>query len=152
MPREAALARIYRRDTDDWAGIALASALGLGAGLVAGLVVGELLGTVDGDRMRRAFGRLRRREPDEPRRDPLDVQRDVKATLGRNPTTRGLDLGVRALGEGIVEVTGAAPDDTARTLAGDLARGVEGADVVVNRILVEGTDVPRRERSPSSTG
>lgn len=147
MPREGTLVRIERHD-DDWAGIALAGAVGLGAGLLAGLVAGELLGTVDADRLRRIVRRLRRPAANESGRDPLDVQEEIETVLERNPTTRRLGLAVRALGEGIVELTGTAPDVTVRTLAADLARGVSGAAVVVNRILVEGTDVPVSESSP----
>jgi osmotically-inducible protein OsmY len=44
---------------------------------------------------------------------------------------------VHALGDGIVELTGTAPDVITRQLAGDIARDVPGAVVVVNRILVE---------------
>jgi hypothetical protein len=33
-----------------------------------------------------------------------------------------------------------APDETTRELVADLARGVLGADVIVNHVLVEGTD------------
>lgn len=113
-------------------------------------MAGELLGTVDAERVRRALGRLRRGESDTAGRDPLDVQREIETVFRRNPTTHQLELTVRALGDGIVELSGTAPDATARQLAADLARGVDGADVIVNRILVEGTDVPVQERSPSS--
>ena len=35
-----------------------------------------------------------------------------------------------------------APDPEARHLAGKVSRGAPGADVIVNRILVEGDDIP----------
>lgn len=141
-----------RERETEWAGVAIAGALGLGAGLVAGMLVSELLGNVDSERVRRSVGRLRRGARDESEPDPAELERAVDDALRRNPTTRPLAIRVRAVGEGVVELTGTAPDATARSLAGDLARGVDGTRVVVNRVLVEGTDVPRRQRNPESVG
>ena len=45
-----------------------------------------------------------------------------------------------ALGDGLVELTGTVPSDLDRQLVAEVARSVAGAEVVVNRILVEGTD------------
>lgn len=144
--------RIYlRRERDSWAGVALSAAAGLGAGLLAGLLVSEVFGNVDSERLRRAVARLRAR-PAADADDPAAVEAAVQEALRANPSTRRLSVAARALGDGIVELTGAAPDATARRLAGDVARGVAGADIVVNRILVEGSDIPRREPTPKNAG
>ena len=129
------------QDTDDGLATALAGALGFAAGLVFGLVSGELLGNVDSDRVRRAVSRWRPGDDDEASDEDLDkVEHDLLATLKGNPVTRGLALEVRALGGGLVELIGTVPNESSRELAGELARGVLGADLVVNRVLVEGTD------------
>lgn len=128
-------------DTDNGLGTAIVGALGLAAGLVFGLVSGELLGNVDSARVRRAVRRWRPGEDDEPVDEDLDeIEHDLLTTLKSNPVTRGLSLEVRALGGGLVELIGTVPNESSRELAGELARGVLGADLVVNRILVEGTD------------
>jgi osmotically-inducible protein OsmY len=103
------------------------------------MVSGGLFGRVNSDRFRHVVSRLRSREQAEAE-DPDQLERDLLTTLRSNPTTRSLDLAVRALGGGLVELTGTVPEEATRELAGRLARGVPGADVVVNRILVEGRD------------
>jgi hypothetical protein len=129
-------------------GITIAAVAGLGIGLVLGMVTGELMGTVDGERVRRVVRRLRQDEPDEPE-DVKFLERDLLGTLRSNPTTRQLDLGVKALGGGMVEVTGTAPDERTRELAGSLLKNVRGVETVVNRVLVEGVDVT--DAAPSSS-
>ena len=125
----------------DSLGIALIGALGLGAGLLVGLVFGGLLGDVDSDRVRRAVRRLRPYVDEDEIEDRQDeVEDDLLATLESNPATRGLNLEVHALGGGLVEITGVAPDQRTRELAGELARDILGSAIVVNRVLVEGTD------------
>ena len=125
----------------DSLGIALIGALGLGAGLLVGLVFGGLLGDVDSDRVRRAVRRLRPYVDEDEIEDRQDeVEDDLLATLESNPATRGLNLEVHALGGGLVEITGVAPDQRTRELAGELARDIFGSAIVVNRVLVEGTD------------
>ena len=122
-------------------GVALVGALGFGAGLLVGLVSGGLLGDVDSDRVRRAVRRLRPYVDEDEIEDRQDeVEHDLLSTLESNPATRGLDLQVHALGGGLVEITGIAPDQRTRELAGELARGILGSAVVVNRVLVEGTE------------
>ncbi len=137
-----------KQEESDWLGVALATAAGLGIGLVAGLVASELLGKVNPDRVRRVVGRLRRGEADDEPQDPRVLERAVAAALGENPQTRNLTVTPRALGDGVVELTGTAPDSETRRLAGKVSRGAPGADVIVNRILVEGDDVPRRHSAP----
>ncbi len=132
-----------RQHTDDGLATALAGALGFAAGLVFGLVSGELLGNVDSDRVRRAVSRWRPGDDDDDEASDEDldkIEHDLLATLKSNPVTRGLTLEVRALGGGLVELIGTVPNESSRELAGELARGVLGADLVVNRVLVEGTD------------
>lgn len=148
MPREDLLIRVRRQD-DDWLGIALSAAAGLATGLVAGLVIGDLLGDVNTDRVKRAVRRLRRGGEAELLED-AGVVESIERALDEHPTTSDISVSVRALGDGIVELTGTAPDAAARTVASDLARSIVGADVVVNRILVEGSDVPHQRPTPSS--
>ncbi len=135
--------RRHHGESDDTVGIALVGAIGFGAGLLVGLVGGSLMGDVDSDRVR---GVVRRLRPDEensqegPDDEPERTENDLLAMLESNPATRGLNLEVHALGGGLIEITGVAPDQRTRELAGELARGVVGSAVVVNRVLVEGTD------------
>ncbi len=128
-------------ETTNAVGVALFGALGFAAGVLVGLVAGGLLGDVDSDRVRRAMRHLRSEgeEGDGPE-GPDRIESDLLATLESNPATQGLNLQVHALGGGLVEITGVAPDQTTRELAGELARGILGSAVVVNRILVDGTD------------
>ncbi len=145
MPREDVLIHI-RRERDDRLGLAIAATIGLGAGVFAGMVLGEMLGKVNSERVLGAVGKLRPRS----RRsvDPHVLERTVLDALRATAATRDLELKVHALGDGLVEITGTAPDAAARTAAGVTARTVPGADVVVNRILVEGNDIPARKSVP----
>lgn len=135
---------MYRRDDRDHGvvGIALSAAAGFGIGLLFGGVIGEMLGDVHGERLR---GIVRRFGPTPPAAppDPATIVRGVRARLRAHPKTRRLDLRVYSVGAGLVELSGRAPDATARRIAGDLARSVPGAEVVVNRIEVEGSDPPQ---------
>lgn len=89
--------------------------------------------------MKRALGRLRK--PDvEAVDDPEQLERDLADAIAHHPELRELTIGVRALGRGLVELAGLVPDETTRRLATRVARRVPGADVVVNRLLVEGID------------
>jgi len=113
--------------------------LGFGLGFVGGIVLSEMVGDVDADRVRRVVRGLRGDQPSEPE-DPARVERDILSALRGNPTPRRLDITVRALGGRLVALTGTVPDESAREAARNLAAGVHGAEVVVNRILVEGID------------
>jgi osmotically-inducible protein OsmY len=119
---------------------------------LAGLLISEMFGNVDSERVRRAVSRVRDTSSEPEPIDPHLLEHGVEQALHENPTTGSLPIRARALGDGIVELTGTAPDQQARSLAGDLARGVEGARVVVNRVLVGGTDVPRESDNPQSAG
>ena len=130
--------------------MALATAAGLGLGVLAGIVGSELLGNLGPDRVKGAVRRLRRSEREALEADPQDVERAVVAALEEHPKASDLAISVRALGDGVVELSGTVPDTAGRRIAAKVARGVAGAEVVVNRILVEGDDVPRRHPTPSS--
>ena len=117
----------------------LFGALGLGLGLVCGVVMSEMLGNVDSDRFKSAVRRIRDRADDEPP-DPEKVKRDLLSALRGNPTTRQAEIDVDAFGEGLIELKGTVSDERTRDIARELASGVAGADVVVNRILVQGVE------------
>jgi osmotically-inducible protein OsmY len=121
-------------------GIALSAALGLGLGVLGGIIVRELLTGVSTEPVKSAVRRLRHEVDIEDDQDPAVVERSVEEALENDPGTQGLNVRVEALGDGIVELTGTVPDALSRQLAGDVARGVTGAQVVVNRVLVEGSD------------
>ena len=126
--------------------MALGTALGVGAGLLAGIVLGEWLGDVNPERVRRLF---RGRPTPEPM-DPDHVERAVIRALRNTSSTRRLAVSARVLEGGVVELMGVAPDERTRQAAGEAASAVAGADVVVNRILVEGRDVPPGVTAPGS--
>ena len=136
------------REDSDWLGSTLFAIAGLGIGFVAGMAFGEFFSEVDPGRVTGAVKRLKRR-PAEATVPPAEIERAVNGALGENPQTRHLDVHARALGEGIVELTGTVPDADARSHAATVARGVAGTYVVVNRVLVEGDDVPRPEAASS---
>ncbi len=125
-----------KQNGDDATGLALVAALGVGIGVIGGILLGEFLGGVNATRVRDAARRLLASGDDVPR-DPKLIEETVTTALHENPETSGAQVGVHALGDGIVELTGTAPDAIIRQLAGDIARDVPGAVVVVNRILVE---------------
>jgi hypothetical protein len=127
-----------RKQQDGALGISLATAIGFGTGVVAGLVLGEWLGDVHPDRVRRIFGPRVQAEPVSPEQ----VEREVLRVFRSLSATRRLGLTARALDGGIIELTGIAPDERTRQVAGDAAARVAGADIIVNRILVQGRDVP----------
>lgn len=135
-----------RRERDDWLGVAFTATLGLGAGLLAGMVAGEFFGNVTPERFKRAVGRLRSRDAVDA--EPHAIERAVQEALRASPATKELGIRVHALGQGLVELTGTAPDAAARRTAGDTARTIPGAEVVVNRILVEGDEIPARKSVP----
>jgi hypothetical protein len=139
------------REESDWLENTISAVAGLAVGLAAAVAFGALFSEVDPQRVTGAVRRLKK-DPAEPALPPEKVERAVSGALAENPGTRHLDVGAHALGEGIVEITGTVPDAEARTHAATVARGVAGAYVVVNRILVEGDDVPRRKAATSTAG
>lgn len=130
--------RHSNRNPDGLLSVALGTALGVGAGLLAGLVLGEWLGDVHPERLWRLFGGRPAPEP----MDPEQVERAVLLALRNTSATRRLAVSVRVLEGGVVELWGTAPDERTRQAAGEAAAAVAGADVVVNRILVEDRALP----------
>lgn len=126
--------------TDNVASIALAAAAGFGVGLLAGLVAGEWLGDVDADRVRRAVNQLR---PDAAPADAPAIERAVRNALQAEAGTRYLKVRPRVLSENLLELIGRVPTPGARERAGAVAQGAAPECTVINRLLVEGQDVPR---------
>ena len=118
-------------------GIALSAALGFGLGVIGGLLLRELMGNVDTEPVKNAVRRLSNQDgvPDV---DLGAVEDAVIQAWEDDPDLRPLALAVEALGDGIIEITGTASSQMTRQLAGDVARSVPGADVVLNRIHIEG--------------
>ena len=145
------MVRIERNESD-WLGIALAAVGGLMAGVIAGAALGEMLGDLSPARLRGVARRLRPSKVETFTEDPRLLRNAIAGALADHPDTQGLAVTVEALGDGMVELTGIAPDPISREVAGAVAREVPGAGVVVNRLLVEGTDVPEQTSSPPSAG
>ena len=137
------------REDGDWLGSTIFAIAGLGIGFVAGMAFGEFFSEVDPGRVTGAVKRWKR-GPADAAVPPAEIERAVNGALGENPLTRHLDVRARALGEGIVEITGTVPDTDARAHAATVARGVAGSYVVVNRVLVEGDDVPHRKAASAT--
>ena len=113
--------------------------VGLGLGFVCGIVLSEMLGNVDSDRFKSAVRRIRDGSDEEPP-DPEQLERNLLSALRGNPITRQAEIDVQAFGDGLIELKGTVPDERTRDIARDLAQSVAGADVIVNRLLVEGVD------------
>ncbi len=134
-----------RQEDDRVTGIAISAALGIGIGVVAGLILWEWLGDVGTEPVRRVVRRVRSQESDKPQEDLEGLEQAIKEAFGESPHLREFDLDAEALGDGIVDVTGVVPDEPLRELAGEIANQVPGADVVVNRVLVEGQETAPRK-------
>lgn len=128
------VARSERRG--EWATWA---ALGLGVGILAGFALAETVGRVDRSRMSRAVRRLGA----DPLPGPLtpDAAADAAATaLAHARAFDDLDIEIRPLGPGRVELLGWVPDRKRRALAERTVASLDGITGVVNRILVEDED------------
>jgi hypothetical protein len=134
-------------DRDGALGLTLAAVAGFALGFVGGAVLGGSVGDVHADRVKQALGRL---SGSGRRPSPEQLEGTVRDALRADEATRDLDLEVHAAGEGLIELTGAVSDALARRAAGDVARAVSGVDVVVNRILLQGTDLPPTPATPAS--
>jgi osmotically-inducible protein OsmY len=121
-------------------GIALSATLGLVVGVVGGVILGEFFSNVSAAPVRQARRLLHPGGSGGAVIDTDVLERSVYEALGGDPDTESLGIVVTALGDGIVELTGTVRDAMERQLAGDVARSVIGADIVVNRILIEGSD------------
>lgn len=128
-----------RDDEDGALGLALMAVAGFAVGVLAGAVLGGSVGGLHPERVKRALTRLSRGAPPP---TPEELERAVREALRADEATRDLDLEVHAAAEGLIELTGSVADALARRAAGDIARGVPGVDVVVNRILLKGSDLP----------
>jgi osmotically-inducible protein OsmY len=139
--------RAERKDAD-WLGIVASAVAGIGMGVVSGLAFSQWFSEVNPERVSGAVRRLGRRGGRASGPSPEHIERGVNGALAENPKTRHLQVRARALGEGVVELTGASPDRDARLLAATDARGVSGVTVVVNRILADDEDLPQPTVSP----
>ena len=74
-----------------------------------------------------------------------ELAREVTEVLDANPTTRRMGIRAAAIGNGVVELKGTAQDESERELAANLVRNNTSAPVVINRILVEGIEIPADE-------
>ncbi len=126
--------------------LALMGTVGFALGVLGGMLLGGSVGPLHADRVRDALSRLRGNHDRSAR--PEKLERAVRAALRDDEATRDLDLEVHAVGPGLIELTGVASDALVRRAAADIARAVPGADVVVNRILLRGTDFPRTPVPP----
>jgi osmotically-inducible protein OsmY len=146
--REDTLAR-YRED-ESASSIALTAAAGFAVGLLAGVVAGEFLGDINAERFKRGIRRMGGGDKADQAKamDPTQLERTVVSVLKRNSSTRALNVAAHALGNGILELTGTAPDERTRELATEVARAVRGVLIVVNRVLVQGIDVPVTPLAP----
>jgi osmotically-inducible protein OsmY len=113
-------------------GAVLAAIGAFALGTVAGMAMGGALGAVHRGRVRDTLGRLGRGTAPK----PTDIEQAVLAALREDEATSDLDLHVTVADQGLVELTGVAPDATLRRVAGEIARAVPGVEVVVNRIMV----------------
>lgn len=128
-------------------GLALTAVVGFAVGFAGGAVLGGSVGDVHADRVKRAIGRLRRSGE---QLTPEALARRVHDALRNDEATRDLDLDVQAPADGLVELTGTVSDALARRAAGDVARAVPGVEVVVNRVLLKGSDLPPPPAAPAS--
>jgi hypothetical protein len=125
----------------------LVLAAGVVFGAVAGYVVGGQLGRVTAHRVKRALKRRRRRRgalrPGDWTDDDAEslVARTVDALRG-NPVLAQRPVRVRALGPGLVELSGLVESHAEAQRAGQIARRLQGVHDVINRLLVPGVDTP----------
>ncbi len=128
-------------------GISVSAAVGFGVGLLGGLLLREFVSGVNAEPVKKAV----RRFSGEHRASKQDLAATEDAVIRAwedDPDLRSLPLAVEALGDGIVEITGTASSPMTRQLASDIARSVQGADVVLNRIHIEGTTTEGSEPEP----
>ncbi len=139
------------REDRNVTGIALSAALGFGLGVVGGLFLREFTGGVNTEPVKKAVRRLSGSQP-APEDDLGAIEDAVIQAWEDDPDVRPLPLAVEALGDGIIEITGTASSPMTRQLASDVARSVPGADVVLNRIHIEGPAnvTPEPELAPET--
>jgi osmotically-inducible protein OsmY len=123
-------------------GLAVTAAMGFAVGVLGGMLLGGSVGFLHADRVRDALNRLR--HGDHEPAEPAELEDAVREALRSDEATSDLDVAVHAVGPGLIELTGVTSDALVRRAAADIARAVPGVEVVVNRILVRGTDLPRK--------
>ncbi len=111
--------------------------------MATGFFIGELTGQVDIEKVRKTVRGIGSRTRDDI--DPDELQREVTEVLDANPATRRMGVTAVAIGNGVVELKGTAQDESERELAANLVRNNTSAPVVINRILIEGIEVPHGE-------
>jgi hypothetical protein len=126
--------------------LALTATVGFTLGVLGGMLLGGSVGPLHAERVRGALSRLRGGHDRLTRPDRLESA--VRDALRDDEATRDLDIEVHVVGPGLIELTGVASDALVRRAAADIARAVPGTEVVVNRILLRGTDFPRRPVQP----
>ncbi|MGH7534133.1 MAG: hypothetical protein ACREMG_00965, partial [Gemmatimonadales bacterium] len=95
------------------------TALGVGTGLAAGMLLGEWTGSVSQSRVRGVARRLRQGAPS--RLTSSASVRAVEVAWRAQPRLAGLDLEVRPVARGAVELRGWVPNRLARAVAGRAA-------------------------------
>jgi hypothetical protein len=136
------------REDHDVLGVVVSAVAGVALGLLAGLATSQFFSEVSPRHVSGAVKRIGRRSSSRDAKPSDTLERAVNGALDENPKTRQLNVRAHALSDGIVELVGTAPDRDARAVAGIVARGALDDAVIVNRILVEGEDVPRRPSAP----
>jgi len=114
------------------------TALGVGTGLAVGMLLGEWMGSVNQSRVRGVARRLRHGVPS--RLTSSASVRAVQVAWSAEPRLAGLDLEVRPVARGAVELRGWVPNRLARAVAGRAALAAPGIESVINSILVRGED------------
>lgn len=115
------------------------AAVGLGMGFLAGFALAETIGKVDRKRVARA-ARLLGAAPLPAPLTPAHAAQAAAVALARTPALADLELEVRALGPGRVELLGWVPDRRHRALAERTVASIDGITGLVNRLLVEEED------------
>ncbi len=123
-------------------------AAGAGVGLLLGYVAGERVGRVNSRRVRRALGRWRERHGhrDEPwtEEEAEQLERRVLDALRRDVVLGRRAIRVGILDGGIVELTGRVAHASEVALAATVVRHVAGVRLLLNHLLVPGTDAEAR--------
>jgi hypothetical protein len=109
-------------------------------GLLAGLVAGEWLGDVDADRVKRVVGRL---STGTTPADAAATERMVRNALEADAGTRYLKARPHVLGQALLELVGRVPGPAARERAAAVAQAAAPGFTIINRLLVEGQDIPK---------
>ena len=115
------------------------AAMGLGVGLLAGFALAEAVGSVDRERVQRAA----RRFGTDPAPAPLSTTASARAAaraLAASAPLADLEIEIRALAPGRVELLGWVPDRRRRALAERAVTAIDGITTVVNRLLVDRED------------